>query len=100
MQKKFYAEYKPITRDRRYERAVFGHSREIAVFDTEQERDSWVNFQDPFSRLDPEFKEYGAPRRTLSTAYAVRIIKQTLHKVLVNDIANPNQKWYLLGGAI
>ena len=85
MCKKFYATYKP-TRNKLLEIAVFGHSREIAMFDTEQERDKWVNEQNNVFQ-----------RRALTTTYAVRKIRETKNKVLINDIINPDIKWYLLG---
>lgn len=87
MYKKFYATFKGI-----------GCS-EIAMFNTKRERDAWVNFQDPFSSLDKSHKEYGIPRKALSTKYAVQRIRAALHKALVNDACNQNQKWYLLGGS-
>lgn len=86
MQNKFYATFKGI------------NSSEIAVFGTQKERDAWVNHQDPFSSLDKQSKEYGMPRKALSTAYAVQRIRAAIHKTLVNDMCNQNQKWYLLGG--
>lgn len=88
MNKKFYATYKPVTKNKLLEIAVFGNTQEIALFDTEQERDDWVNEQDTI------FK-----RRALTSTYAVRKIRATINKVLTNDIVNPNIKWYLLGGA-
>lgn len=56
------------------------------MFDTEQERDKWVNEQNNVFQ-----------RRALTTTYAVRKIRETKNKVLINDIINPDIKWYLLG---
>ena len=87
MYKKFYATYKHTTRNKLLEIAAFGYAQEIAAFDTKQERDEWVNDQNTIFQ-----------RRALTTSYAVHKIRKTISKVLANDIANPNIKWYLLGG--
>ncbi|MBR1373608.1 hypothetical protein IJ556_04055 [bacterium] len=84
MESKFYATFQGI------------NSREIAVFNTAQERDDWVNFNDPFARLDPEYKDFGIPRKALSTTYAIkRICKFNDYKV-VTDECNDNQRWIIL----
>lgn len=95
---KFFATYAPITRDKFREYELFGTTQEIAVFDTEQERDDWVNFRDQFSRdMGNTPDDCFFPRRKLSTATAIRTITKTRDKSLVPDIINPNQKWYLIG---
>ena len=95
---KFFATYKPVMRDRLREYEIFGTSQEIAVFDTEQERDDWVNFRDQFSRdMGNTPDNCFLPRRMLSAATAINAITQTRDKVLTTDLINPNQKWYLIG---
>lgn len=84
MESKFYATFKGI------------NSREIAVFETEQERDAWVNFQDPFAALDPEYKDFAIPRKSLSTTYAVKRICKFKDYKVVADECNDNQRWILL----
>lgn len=71
---------------------------EIAFFNTEEERNAWVNFQDPFSAMDKEAKDFMFPRRALSTEYARRRIRRALHKKIVHDTFNDNQNWWILGG--
>ena len=95
---KFFATYAPITRDRLRAYEVFGTTQEIAVFETEQERDDWVNFRDQFSRdMGNSPDDCFFPRRKLATATAIRKITQTRDKSLVIDEINPNQQWYLIG---
>lgn len=84
MESKFYATFKGI------------NSREIAVFETEQERNAWVNFQDPFAVLDPEYKDFAIPRKSLSTTYAVKRICKFKDYKVVADECNDNQRWILL----
>lgn len=72
------------------------NSHEIAVFNTAQERDDWVNFNDPFARLDPEYKDFGIPRKSLSTTYAVKRICKFKDYKVVADECNDNQRWILL----
>ena len=95
---KFFATYAPITRDRLRAFEVFGTTQEIAVFETEQERDDWVNFRDQFSRdMGNSPDDCFFQRRNLSTKTAIRKITQTRDKSLVTDEINPNQQWYLIG---
>lgn len=95
---KFFATYAPITRDRLRAYEVFGTTQEIAVFETEQERDDWVNFRDQFSRdMGNSPDDCFFQRRKLSTKTAIRKITQTRDKSLVIDEINPNQQWYLIG---
>ena len=95
---KFFATYAPITRDRLRAYEVFGTTQEIAVFETEQERDDWVNFRDQFSRdMGNSPDDCFFQRRNLSTKTAIRKITQTRDKSLVTDEINPNQQWYLIG---
>lgn len=95
---KFFATYAPITRDRLRAYEVFGTTQEIAVFETEQERDDWVNFRDQFSRdMGNSPDDCFFQRRKLSTKTAIRKITQTRDKSLVTDEINPNQQWYLIG---
>lgn len=72
------------------------NSREIAVFETEQERNAWVNFQDPFARLDPEYKDFAIPRKSLSATYAITRISQYEDNDVVADECNDNQHWIIL----
>lgn len=95
---KFFATYAPITRDRLRAYEVFGTTQEIAVFETEQERDDWVNFRDQFSRdMGNSPDDCFLPRQKLSVATAISTITQTRNKSLVKDQINPNQQWYLIG---
>ena len=95
---KFFATYAPITLDRLRAYEVFGTTQEIAVFETEQERDDWVNFRDQFSRdMGNSPDDCFFQRRNLSTKTAIRKITQTRDKSLVIDEINPNQQWYLIG---
>lgn len=98
LKQKYFATYAPITRDRLREYEVFGTKQEIAVFDTEQERDDWVYFRDQFSRdMGNTPDNCFLPRRVLSAATAINAITQTRDKSLVTDEINPNQQWYLIG---
>lgn len=86
LKNKFFATFKGI------------HGVEIAVFNTEQERDEWVNYQDPFARLDPEYKDFGFPRKSLSSAYAMQRISAAKNPDIQNDNFNDNQRWVILHG--
>ena len=78
---KFFATYAPITRDRLRAYEVFGTTQEIAVFETERERDDWVDFRDQFSRdMGNSPDDCFLSRRKLATATAIRKITQTCNK--------------------
>ena len=84
LKNKYYATFKGI------------NSCEIAIFETEQERDAWVNYQDPFARLDPEYKDFGFPRKSLSSAYVLQRIKAASNPDIQNDECNDTQRWIIL----
>lgn len=83
LESKFFATFKGV------------NSNEIAVFNTAQERDDWVNFNDSFARLDPEYKDFGIPRKSLSTTYAIKQFCKFTYYNVVADACNENQRWIL-----
>lgn len=67
---------------------------DIAAFQTEQERDDWVNFKDEFSKIFGTDKDNCTfKRKKLSTKVAEQKIKNRLHK---KDCFNIGQEWYIL----
>lgn len=80
--KKFYATYHNI-----------GES-DIAVFKTEQERDDWVNFKDPYSKaLNVDVNNATFERIAISEEEAKMRIGYMLHR---EDEFNPGQEWYFV----
>lgn len=80
----FYATYKGIGKS------------DIAEFQTEKERDDWVNFNDELSKVCKVTKKNCFFERTKLTDE--NIIKKIVNNNLIQeyDTYNPNQKWYLL----
>ena len=76
----YYATYKDI-----------GDS-DIAAFQTEQERDDWVNFKDPYSKaLGTNAENSTFERMVITAEEAEPRIKTMLHK---EDEFNAGQEWY------
>ena len=66
---------------------------DIAVFETEQERDEWLNFEDEFTKafgIDTK-EDHEFDRVIVSEAEAKRIID---FNDLITDKGNPRIKWY------
>lgn len=71
-----------------------GIENEIAAFNSEHDRDEWVNYNDPFSR---EFRataeNTGFARVAISAEAAEKIISDVTY--IEPDMFNDNQEWYL-----
>lgn len=66
---------------------------EIAAFETEQDRNNWVNFKDNYSVLMGYTAEYALYERIpLNAEIAEERIPTMLH---VKDEFNDNQEWYI-----
>lgn len=67
---------------------------DIAAFKTEQERDNWVNFKDPFSiALNCNAENSTFERSAISNEEAEQRIKDMIH---TEDEYNPGQEWYII----
>lgn len=78
----FYATYKNV-----------GES-DIAVFQSKQERDNWVNFKDPYSKaVNINVNNSTFKRIAISVDEAESRIKTMLH---MKDEFNAGQEWYVL----
>lgn len=80
----YYATYKGI-----------GES-DVTAFETQEERDKWVNFQDQFSvdfHTTPENCVFEREALTDESIINAVITDETIPKV--EDQYNPNQIWYL-----
>lgn len=67
---------------------------DIAAFKTEQERDYWVNFKDPFSQTFYVYADNCTFERVAMTAEeAEQRIGTMLHK---KDEFNDGQEWYYM----
>lgn len=65
---------------------------DIAAFQTEQERDDWVNFLDPYSKaLGADAENSTFERVPIAVEEAEPRIKTMLHK---KDEFNAGQEWY------
>lgn len=65
---------------------------DIAAFATEQERNDWVNFRDPYSKaLGVDAKTSTFERMVIAAEEAEPRIKTMLHK---KDEFNAGQEWY------
>lgn len=69
---------------------------DIACFQTEEERNNWVNYADEYSRALGINKDNSSFERiTLSSGTAKKRIKNMLHK---KDNYNHRQEWYCVKG--
>lgn len=67
---------------------------DITAFKTEQERDNWVNFKDPFSEaLKVNAENCTFERTAMTTEEAEQKIDTMLHK---KDDFNTDQDWYII----
>lgn len=65
---------------------------DIAAFQTELERDDWVNFKDPYSKaLGVDAANSTFERVTMTAEEAMQRIETMLHK---EDKFNAGQEWY------
>lgn len=69
---------------------------DIAVFDSEEKRDEWVNFQDPFSKSlgsNPDNATF--QRVALNTKEAECLIRKYKNVLPRKDDFDPNLAWYM-----
>lgn len=75
--------------------AIYKHIKEsdVAAFKTEQERDAWVNFKDPFSKaLGVNEENCTFERMPIDTEEAELRIKGMMRR---RDEFNAGQEWYI-----
>lgn len=66
---------------------------DIAAFQTEQERDDWVNFKDPYSKaLGVDAANSTFERTAMTSEEAEQRIGTMLHR---KDEFNARQEWYI-----
>ena len=69
---------------------------DIAVFDSEEKRDDWVNFQDPFSKsLGSNLNNATFQRCTIDNEEAERLINKHRNVLPVKDDFNMGLSWYM-----
>ncbi len=69
---------------------------DIAEFETEQERDNWVNFEDSFSLGFGTTKENATfDRQTLANKNEISKVVNNKNIKKIADTYNPKQWWYL-----
>lgn len=69
---------------------------DIAVFETEQDRDNWVNFKDDFSSVFGVTKENATfKRKILTNKKEIENVTSNKNIKRVEDTYNSKQWWYL-----
>ena len=72
---------------------VFTTRPEIACFQTEKERDDWVNFEDDFSKSFPMLPEISLPRVKIVNRLLVRKLDSGEMYRRIDDEDVPSMYW-------